>query len=166
TAGAEDLEVWTEEFLALERAGWKGEAGSALACDARTARLFREALAGAAQRGRVERLAIRLDGRPLAMLATFLSPPDAFAFKTAFDETYARFSPGVLLQRENLAILSHTDIAWTDSCAAQDHPMIDHFWRERRTVARRNIAIGGKARRLLFRALAARETRSTSKVIP
>lgn len=166
TAGAEDLDVWIEEFLALERAGWKGKAGSALACEARTAGLFREALAGAAERGRVERLAIRLDGRPLAMLATFLSPPGAFGFKTAFDETYARFSPGVLLQRENLALLSRPGIAWTDSCAAQDHPMIDHFWRERRTVAHRNIAIGGKARRLLFRALAARETRSTSKVNP
>ena len=35
--------------------------------------------------------------------------------------------------------------------------MIDHFWRERRVVARHNLAIGGKARRLLFRALAARE---------
>lgn len=166
TEGCEELDLWAEEFLALEQAGWKGEAGSALACDARTARLFREALAGAAERGRIERLCIRLDGRPLAMLATFISPPGAFAFKTAFDETYARFSPGVLLQRENLAILSHRDIAWTDSCAAQDHPMIDHFWRERRTVVRRNIAIGGKARRLLFRALAARETRSTSKGNP
>jgi hypothetical protein len=41
-----------------------------------------------------------------------------------------------------------------------DHPMIDHFWRERRSVARHNIAIGGKARRLLFRAFAARETGS------
>ena len=38
------------------------------------------------------------------------------------------------------------------------HPMIDHFWRERRTVARYNIAIGGEARRLLFRALAAGES--------
>src|SRR5690606_25595592 len=166
TAGAENLDVWIEEFLALERAGWKGEAGSALACEARTAGLFRDALAGAAERGRVERLAIRLDGRPLAMLATFLSPPGAFGFKTAFDETYARFSPGVLLQRENLALLSHPGIAWTDSCAAQDTPMIDHIRRQRRTDACRTLAIGGKARRLLFRALAARETRSTSKVIP
>ena len=125
--------------------------------EAATATLFREALKGAAARGRLERLAIRLDGRPLAMLATFLCPPGAFSFKTAFDESFARFSPGVLLQRENLHLLARTDIEWTDSCAAMDHPMIDHFWRERRVVARHNIAIGGKARRLLFRALAARE---------
>ena len=36
--------------------------------------------------------------------------------------------------------------------------------RERRVVARHNIAIGGKARRLLFRALAAHET--GAKAIP
>ena len=163
--GSCGLAAWTEEFLALEHAGWKGEQGSALACEAATATLFREALKGAAARGRLERLAIRLDGRPLAMLATFLCPPGAFSFKTAFDESFARFSPGVLLQRENLELLTRTDIEWTDSCAAMDHPMIDHFWRERRVVARHNIAIGGKARRLLFNALARRETGSTPKGI-
>ena len=160
TCGSEGLARWTEEFLVLERAGWKGEQGSALACEAGTADLFRAALAGAAERGRLERLAIRLDGRAIAMLATFLCPPGAFSFKTAFDEDFARFSPGVLLQRENLELLARPEIEWTDSCAAMDHPMIDHFWRERRTVARHNIAIGGKARRLLFGALAALETGS------
>jgi CelD/BcsL family acetyltransferase involved in cellulose biosynthesis len=160
TDGNEGLAAWTDEFLALERAGWKGSQGSALACDAATAALFREALRGGAERGRLERLAIRLDGRPLAMLATLLAPPGAFAFKTAFDENFARFSPGVLLQRENLELLTRPGIEWTDSCAAMDHPMIDHFWRERRIVARHNIAIGGKVRRLLFRALAAGESGS------
>ena len=160
TGGIENLADWTDEFLALEESGWKGEQGSALGCSPYTAALFRSSLEGAAVRRRLERLAIRLDGKPLAMLATFLSPPGAFSFKTAFDEAYARFSPGVLLQRENLELLARPGIEWTDSCAAADHPMIDHFWRERRTVARHNIAIGGKARRLLFRALAARETGS------
>lgn len=160
TEGVDKLAEWTDEFLALEEAGWKGEQGSALGCDPYTASLFRSALEGAAARGRLERLAIRLDGKPLAMLATFLAPPGAFSFKTAFDEDFARFSPGVLLQRENLELLARPGIEWTDSCAAMDHPMIDHFWRERRTVARHNVAIGGKARRLLFRALAAREAGS------
>jgi CelD/BcsL family acetyltransferase involved in cellulose biosynthesis len=156
--GPDGLAGWTEEFLLLERRGWKGAAGSALACDPRTKELFRKALAGAARRGRLERLAIRLDGRPLAMLANFLCPPGAFSFKTAFDEDFARFSPGVLLQRENLEMLARPGIAWADSCAAAEHPMIDHFWRERRTIARHNIAIGGTVRRAAFRLIARRET--------
>lgn len=157
-AGADDLADWAGEFLALERAGWKGSAGSALACDPRTEMLFLEALAGAARRGRLERLAIRLDGRPLAMLATFLCPPGAFAFKTAFDESFARSSPGVLLQRENLELLARPGIEWADSCAAADHPMIEHFWRERRTIVGVNLALGGSLRRLAFKFVAARET--------
>jgi CelD/BcsL family acetyltransferase involved in cellulose biosynthesis len=160
TQGARNLGEWIDEFLALEEAGWKGEQGSAIACNPYTAALFRSALEGAAARGRLERLAIRLDGQPLAMLATFLAPPGAFSFKTAYDERFARFSPGVLLQRENLALLERAGIEWTDSCAAMDHPMIDHFWRERRTVACHNIAIGGTARQLLFRVIAARESGS------
>lgn len=145
-----DLALWCSEFLALEAAGWKGRAGSALACDAGTENLFREALAGAATAGRLERLTLRLDGAPLAMLATFVTPPGAFSFKTAFDERFARFSPGVLLQRENLDILERADIAWSDSCAAADHPMIDRIWRERRGIGRISLAIGGRLRRAAF----------------
>jgi len=155
---AADLAGWTEAFLKLEAAGWKGEAGSALACDAATAALFSESLEGAALRGRLERLTLTLDGRPLAMLATFVAAPGAFSFKTAFDENYARFSPGVLLQRENLAMLERADVAWSDSCAAADHPMIDHFWRERRAVGRISIAIGGALRRTFFGKLVSAET--------
>ncbi|MCJ2188205.1 GNAT family N-acetyltransferase [Novosphingobium beihaiensis] len=153
------LGAWCEAFLALEAAGWKGKAGSALASAEATAGLFRDSLEGAAARGRLERLTLTLDGRPIAMLASFLTPPGAFSFKTAFDESYARFSPGVLLQRENLRILEHPDIAWSDSCAASDHPMIDHLWRERRAVGHVSVAIGGALRRAAFRRFVALETK-------
>ena len=156
--GAEGLAQWIDDFLALERSGWKGAEGSALASSGATERLFREALQGAAARGRLERLALTLHGKPIAMLASFLTPPGAYSFKTAFDEAFARFSPGVLLQLENLTMLERSDIDWTDSCAAADHPMIDHLWRERRAIGRINVAIGGPARRTIFGWLARRET--------
>ncbi|HQN54038.1 MAG: hypothetical protein RL702_2048 [Pseudomonadota bacterium] len=144
------LARWIDDFLALEHSGWKGAAGSALASHQATARMFREALSGASARGRLERLTLSLDGEPIAMLANFVTPPGAFSFKTAFDERYARYSPGVLLQRENLALLDRAGIEWCDSCASADHPMIDHIWRERRQIGRLSIAIGGALRRALF----------------
>jgi CelD/BcsL family acetyltransferase involved in cellulose biosynthesis len=147
------LDQWLADFLTLEAGGWKGKAGSALAASPATAELFRAGLQGAAERGKLERLTLTLDQKPIAMLASFLTPPGAFSFKTAFDEDYARFSPGVLLQCENLLMLDHPEIAWTDSCAAADHPMIDHIWRERRAIGRISIAIGGATRRALFRPL-------------
>ena len=148
---------WIEQFLTLEARGWKGGAGSALACAPATAGLFREAMAEGAARGRIERLSLSLEGEPIAMLVNMIAPPGAFSYKTAFDERYARFSPGVLLQLENLAMLERGDVAWADSCAAPDHPMIDSLWRERRLIGRFSIAIGGAARRAVFERLLAFE---------
>jgi CelD/BcsL family acetyltransferase involved in cellulose biosynthesis len=148
-----DLDQWIDQFLMLEAGGWKGKAGSALSLNPNTAGLFRQGLQGAAARGKLERLSLTLNDQPIAMLASFLTPPGAFSYKTAFNEEYSRFSPGVLLQCENLKMLEHPQVQWTDSCAAADHPMIDHIWRERRPIGRISIAIGGMARRLLFRAL-------------
>ena len=157
--GTESIAEWIEAFLWLEASGWKGKAGSAMAKQGDTTRLFTAALKGAAERGRLERLTLSLDGSPIAMLANFIAPPGSFAFKTAFDERYARFSPGVLLQRENLALLERAGIEWADSCASADHPMIDHVWRERRAIGRVNIGIGGGLRRAAFRLIALAETR-------
>ena len=155
--GSTDLDQWIADFLALERAGWKGENGSALDCADETRALFSNALHGAATAGKLELLAHYLDGKPIAMLVNFLTPPGAFSFKTAFDEGYARYSPGVLLQIENLALLDRDGIDWCDSCAAQDHPMIDSLWSGRRAIGRYSVAIGGRAKRATFAALLAAE---------
>jgi CelD/BcsL family acetyltransferase involved in cellulose biosynthesis len=151
--GATGLDCWIDEFFALERAGWKGPNGSALDCADDTRALFRGVLHGAANAGKLELLSLRLDGRAIAMLVTFLSAPGAFSFKTTFDEDYARFSPGVLLQIENLALLERAGIDYCDSCAAQDHPMIDSLWGGRRKIGRWSIAIGGPLRRGAFAVL-------------
>jgi CelD/BcsL family acetyltransferase involved in cellulose biosynthesis len=147
------LSRWIDDFLALEHSGWKGAAGSALASHQTTTRLFKEALHGAASRGKLERLTLTLGDEPIAMLVNFLTPPGAYSYKTAFDERYARYSPGVLVQRENLNLLADPVIEWCDSCAAADHPMIDHIWRERRAVGAVSISIGGRIRRALFATL-------------
>lgn len=157
------LDGWIEDFLALEQAGWKGRNGSALADRLNTRDWFAQTLHGAATQGRLERLTLALDGKPIAMLANFIAPPGAFSFKTAFDERFARFSPGVLLQLENLDLLEHEDVAWCDSCAAADHPMIERIWREKRAMVRVNVAIGGPLRRALFRPMLRAESRGKAK---
>lgn len=144
------LDEWINDFLKLERGGWKGQEGSALDCSADTRGFFCEALAGAARCGQLERHDLRLDGKPLAMLVNFRSPPGSFSFKTAFDDAYSRFSPGVLLQLENLKILEQPDIDWMDSCAAEDHPMIDSLWSGRRHIGRFSIELKGFARTAMF----------------
>ncbi|MEP7222943.1 MAG: GNAT family N-acetyltransferase [Novosphingobium sp.] len=155
--GTEGLDEWIAEFMALEAAGWKGAAGSALACHDYTAVLFHQAMQGAAARGQLERWALTLNGRRIAMLSVLLSGQGAFAYKTAFDEGHATNSPGALLHVDYLATLDRPTRAWTDSCANVSHPMIPHIWRETRGVGRYSIAIGGPLRRLAFAQLARME---------
>ncbi len=159
------IDSWCDDFLALEQSGWKGEAGSALACDPATASMFRISLHGASSRGRLERLSLTLDGKPIAMLVNYLTAPGSYAFKTTFDENFARYSPGVLLQRENLALLDRRDIEWSDSCAGQDHPMIDRIWREKRGIVRVSVGIGGHLRRSLFKQLLRRELNGKGELL-
>lgn len=149
----EPVAPWVDAFLALEARGWKGRAGSALASHSDTEAWFRAILPAAADAGKLDMRALDLDGRPLAMLVNFLCPPGGFSFKTAFDEDYARFSPGVLLQQENLDLLGDARIGWIDSCAAPGHPMIDSVWRERRRLVWINVPLSGAADRLRFAAL-------------
>ena len=149
----EALEPWLDAFLDLEARGWKGQAGSALASHGETEAWFRAIVTAAAAAGKLDLRALDLDGRPLAMLVHFLCPPGGFSFKTAFDEEYARFSPGVLLQQANLDLLDDPRIAWVDSCAAPGHPMIDSVWRERRALVWVNVPLSGASDRLRFAAL-------------
>jgi CelD/BcsL family acetyltransferase involved in cellulose biosynthesis len=144
---AHQIERWTAEFLALEHAGWKGEHGSSLASDPRTKALIQTVFHNAADLGKLERLAFHIDGKPVAMLAQFLSPPGAFSFKTCYDEAYAHLSPGMLLQVENLDLLGDPSIVWCDSCAAPGHPMIGRIWYDRREIVRVSVPIGGPIKR-------------------
>jgi CelD/BcsL family acetyltransferase involved in cellulose biosynthesis len=147
---ASALDAWCDTYLALEKAGWKGQSGSALACDAETELFFRRAVAGAWDAGRLQFRRLDLGGKAIAMLVNFLSPPGSFSFKTVFDEDYARFSPGVLIQLDNLDIIDSPGIRWMDSCAAGDHPMIDSLWTERRTIVRVTVRLKGARRGVVF----------------
>ncbi|WP_447931415.1 GNAT family N-acetyltransferase [Sphingopyxis fribergensis] len=146
----ETIDPWIDAFLDLEARGWKGRAKSALASQNDTQAWFRAILTAAGDAGRLDMRALDLDGRPLAMLVNFLCPPGGFSFKTAFDEDYARFSPGVLLQQANLDLLDDPQIGWVDSCAAPGHPMIDSVWRERRALAWVNVSLSSTSDRLRF----------------
>jgi len=134
-------EPWLAEFLALEGAGWKGRAGTALAADPNDRAYIEEVVAAAARRDQLDLVALRLDGRPIAMLLSFRGGNGLFTFKIAHDEAHARSSPGVLLELRFLRrVLDDRIAAWADSCAAADHAMIDHLWRERREL--RSVLIG------------------------
>lgn len=150
-----ELARWCGDFLTLEASGWKGQEGTALSCRQDHSDFFRAACAAAFDAGRLHMLRLDIDGRAIAMLVNFRHGAGAFSFKIAFDEALGRFSPGVLIEIANLhAVQDDPAIAWMDSCAAPDHPMIDSLWAERRTIVQYRIALRGQGATRVQRAIA------------
>ena len=130
-----NVDAWIEEFLQLEAISWKGMAGRALIQDEADREYFVEVSREAFRRGQLTMFALRLDGRPVSQHCGFVSGPGAFAFKDAFDEQYARYSPGVLLFLEIIRRLhARPEIRWMDSCADPFHPTLDRLLPDRRTI--------------------------------
>jgi CelD/BcsL family acetyltransferase involved in cellulose biosynthesis len=98
-------------------------------------------------------IGLDLDGRPLARQVNLRSGEGSFAWKSAYDERYARFSPGVLNQLENMRHFQSVDgLEWMDSFTGPDNPMVDALWKDR--VVIRTVAVGTGARgRLMVKAL-------------
>jgi CelD/BcsL family acetyltransferase involved in cellulose biosynthesis len=121
-----------EEFLALEKAGWKGRRGTALAQDDPSRAYFDETMTGLAAEDGVRIPRLSLDGRALAVAILLVGGDAAWLYKIAHDETRARHSPGALLVVAlTRRLLEDGEFRLIDSCAEPDHPMIDHIWRER-----------------------------------
>jgi CelD/BcsL family acetyltransferase involved in cellulose biosynthesis len=139
-----ELEPWIDAFLAVEAAGWKGQGdGGAFALGANDTNYFRKiARAGFAQ-GSVMLLSMTIDGQPIALKFNLLSGNAGFAFKIAFDESYSKYSPGALLELENIRVVSDVQpLQWMDSCAVPRHPMADRLWGERRMIRRTLFSCG------------------------
>ena len=135
-----------EDFFAIEASGWKGQAGTAAACHDDICYFMTTALAGLSAAGQVAIHRILLDGRAIAAAITLRSSDAAWFWKIAYDETYARYSPGVMLTvavTEDL--VDDPAIARTNSCATADHPMIDRIWRERLALSDRLIGLRPRA---------------------
>ena len=138
----EALRTAIEDFLALERQGWKGRRGTALLQRPGQAAFIRAMTDRMATRGTSRIDSLTLDGKPIAMGIVLSSAGRDYFWKTAYDESFAEASPGVqfvleLTQRQSL--WPQPDL--TDSCARPDHPMIDHLWRGRIDMADMMIAV-------------------------
>jgi CelD/BcsL family acetyltransferase involved in cellulose biosynthesis len=137
----DDVGRWINEFLRLEAGGWKGSAGTALAHSESSRRYFEEVATFASRRGRLLMLGLDFDGQPIARRCTFAAGRGSFAFKTAYDETFAEYSPGAMLEMDSIEQLRALPrVEWMDSCAAPDNLLINRISNGRRTI--RSLAFG------------------------
>ncbi len=143
SAPNQDLRVWTDQFLALEAAGWKGKEQSALAAAEADAEYFRQIVTLAAAKNQVGFLGLYVNDQPIALKVNFLSGAGSFSFKIAFDEAFSKFSPGVQLELENIDwVHQQRGVEWMDSCAKPDHFMIGRLWGQQRTIQHLVLSTG------------------------
>jgi CelD/BcsL family acetyltransferase involved in cellulose biosynthesis len=134
------------DFLSLEAGGWKGRAGTAVTQHSDIERFVAGAVLGLAGQGKVIAARLLRDGAAVAALLVLRSGRGAWGWKVAYDERFARQSPGVLLLLEvTERLIAEPGIAWCDSCAAPGQPTFGTFWRERLAIADRLLAVTPQA---------------------
>ncbi|MFL6581478.1 MAG: GNAT family N-acetyltransferase [Burkholderiales bacterium] len=148
---ADDAIDSIEKFMRLEASGWKARAGTALQRNEDQRAYVQEVAQNGFARGQVLLHGLFLDGQAVAMLLSFRAGVGIFAFKIAYDEAFAKYSPGVQMTLELLAHL-HADsrFGWIDSCAVPNHSMVSRLLKDRRIIETVLISTGGWAGDLLL----------------
>jgi hypothetical protein len=124
------------DFCEVEARGWKGRAGTAAKLEPSSTQFLHEAVVGLAAENKAQVDRLKLDGRTIAAGITLFSGDRAWFWKTAYDESYARFSPGVQLTLDLTDRLAADErLSLVDSCAVPGHAMIEHLWGGRVAMA-------------------------------
>lgn len=146
-----------DAFLELERHGWKGARGTALACKPNT-RAFAHALFGDHGGPVVPRAdLLLLAGRPIAASLALVCRGTAVLMKTAYDESLRPFAPGLLLEDEIVRAAHETRFAQKLDSASLPGSVLDGLYPDRETIADLLVAPGLTTDQLA--AIASRERR-------
>gem|GEM_PF-6171486 len=93
------------QFFALESSGWKGSTGSSIALNLTLIRFYSLIAEECARRGTLRIYSLLLDSKPIAMHFGLLMSGGYYAPKVAYDERFAKFSPGQLLVKHVISDL-------------------------------------------------------------
>ena len=129
--GHSDFESLANEFLNVEASGWKGTEGTALRSHESTRNFYHELIQRSAAEGKARFLVMRLEGQPLSILSDLQSGDGVYAYKTAFDEDFAEFSPGIQAEIKNIDHLFADNIEFADSCTTANNSAINRIWGHR-----------------------------------
>lgn len=136
---------WADWYLQLEAAGWKGEEGTALGESKSQTAFFQQLIHEGSCAGNTEMVGLFLNGEPIAISCLLFLGRGAYTYKIAYDESYRKYSPGILLMLKIMQrFLSSEEHDWIDSCAVPDHPMINRLWKDRRPIQHLLVSSGNR----------------------
>lgn len=124
-----------DELVAVEAAGWKTRAGTALAARPQMQMFFRTYCRLTAAEGALRLAFLRIDGRPVAAQLAVERADRYLLFKIGYDEDFARCSPGNLLMLHTVRWAAERGLEsyeflgsrepWTDLWTEQIRPCLD-----------------------------------------
>jgi hypothetical protein len=127
------LAPFQSAFLSLEAQSWKGARGTAIQSDPKAEKALADGLARMHEAGLLKFWQINLDGKAIASLFALIDDGEVTLGKIAYDQEFAKYSPGVLVILDATEdLLTSGDFDLADSNAMPGHPMIDRIWRDRR----------------------------------
>jgi len=135
-----DFESLAHQFLALEESSWKGRNGTALASQQSSRQYYLDSVARLTAAGKARFVSLKLNGEVIAMLSDFESNHEVNAFKTAFDENYAKYSPGILIESHNVQLMHDDEVQFADSCTVASNKTMNRIWGQ--SVEFQNIVVG------------------------
>jgi CelD/BcsL family acetyltransferase involved in cellulose biosynthesis len=128
-----DLDAALDEGLALEKAGWKGELGTAIACDPQLRRRYSQLAHAFAARDQLALCFLRAGQRRVAFHFALLEKGIYYLFKPGFDPALSHFGLGHLLVDEVIRRLPireldflGDDMPWKRDWTESARP---HSWR-------------------------------------
>ena len=90
-------EDFFRNFLHLEGAGWKGEAGGAIRCNPAVVEFYRRVLQYAAAEDHLRMCAMKLNGRRISMELAFVTANKCYSPKITYDEDLSKYGPGQIM---------------------------------------------------------------------
>ena len=135
-----------ERFLEIEAAGWRGASGTgtAMACRPGHAAFFTEMCERFASLGRLRLPVLENDDRIFALKTDLVAGDVLYHFKAAFDEQFARFSPGLQLEIASMEAFRSEGWRMFDACTAPDNRSFNKLWPGKRRIV--DLVVTGRDR--------------------
>lgn len=142
---SDDIDEWIDGFLQLEHSGWKGQNKSSLLARPKDTEFFVNLAHSASANNAMNFFRLTLDDRPIAYAFDLIGEPHGYGTKSAYDEAYRAYSPGILLIYESLKYyLVRQEFDIIDSCTAPDNMMLNDLWPDQREITTLALLRSGK----------------------
>jgi CelD/BcsL family acetyltransferase involved in cellulose biosynthesis len=149
------LSEWLEQFISLEHSGWKSRNGGSLRSSPLEERFFHDLVTCGSKSERIIRQTMTLSQKPIVKRVVLSSGTKTFAFKTAYDEQWSKWSPGMLMELKNLswALEQETKITM-ESCAAPNAELFRRLWLDTCTISSLMLSKQRSTGRIIVSAIA------------